>query len=583
MNPCRSIKSTALFCFLLSAFSSANNENSHVRSPARSTRRNKINHNKSTDVNHHSNLRRTAEWMGYPRISPQPRIVNGNKASSPDRYPYFVALVDDQERMVCGGTLVASNVVLSAAHCGLTNLKFAIVGKYYGQIDIQHNEAERIPIANTYSNPSFTLRDRSHDQLLVLLETPASGPRPVIRLNLAQEGDAGIPTLTDRVTVLGLGQTYSSSQPITDAPEALQEVTMGVVSNRRCQEMYDEYQYFLPSISDDMVCLLEEGKGQCYGDSGGPYLLLGEKPEDDIQIGTVAWGVDCAREEYPAVGIRTYSADDNFLRDTICAIAANPPAYFGCPTLAPQPVTPPPTSTPSERSAFPSFDPSNSPTRNPSVTPSLVPSTAPTVMDSGVPTSAPSTSPSRSPSTTPTMMDSSMPTTAPSVSPSKSPSTTPTIMDSDLPTTSPSLSPTKVKSEGPSNSPSITPSVMKSDGPSSNPSNFPTAVSSQGPTALPSASPSAVPSTSFPSSSPTTCIVRANPCSSSGGDVCCGTDVCQGGFCRLIPNVSKQSGYQDKNDLKLTRDYSISGVRGGSSFQSIGMVVDLEDADDGES
>jgi secreted trypsin-like serine protease len=68
---------------------------------------------------HHSTLRRTAEWMGYPRIAPQPRIVNGNNAPGPDRYPYFVALVDDRDRIVCGGSLVASNVVLSAAHCGL--------------------------------------------------------------------------------------------------------------------------------------------------------------------------------------------------------------------------------------------------------------------------------------------------------------------------------------------------------------------------------------------------------------------------------------------------------------------------------
>ena len=130
------------------------------------------------------------------------------------------------------------------------------MGKYHGQIDVLHSEAERIPIANTYSNPSYTLRDRSHDQLLVLLETPASSSRSVVRLNLAQgdaTGDASLPALTDRVTVLGLGQTYASTQPSKDPPEVLQEVTMGVVSNRQCQDMYDEYQYFLPSISDDMV------------------------------------------------------------------------------------------------------------------------------------------------------------------------------------------------------------------------------------------------------------------------------------------------------------------------------------------
>eukprot|EP00526_Cylindrotheca_closterium_P011252 CAMPEP_0113640816 /NCGR_PEP_ID=MMETSP0017_2-20120614/21423_1 /TAXON_ID=2856 /ORGANISM="Cylindrotheca closterium" /LENGTH=493 /DNA_ID=CAMNT_0000552119 /DNA_START=372 /DNA_END=1853 /DNA_ORIENTATION=- /assembly_acc=CAM_ASM_000147 len=488
---------------------------------------------------HHSNLRRTAEWMGYPRIAPQPRVVNGDKAPGPDRYPYFVALVDDRERIVCGGSLIASNVVLSAAHCGLATLKFAIVGKYHGQIDVQHNEAERIPIANTYSNPRFTLRDRSHDQLLVLLEFPASATRPVVRLNLVQGGgDAAVPSLTDRVTVLGLGQTYSSTQQTTGPPEVLQQATMGVVSNRQCQEMYDEYEFFLPSISDDMVCLLEPLKGQCYGDSGGPYVLLGDKPEDDVQIGTVAWGIDCAREEYPAVGIRTYSEDDSFLRDTTCSIAVDPPSYFGCPTLAPQPATPSPTASPST-----------------------------------APTSDPTASPSKEPTVAPTAMASDMPTIAPSSSPSKSPSATPTVRDSDVPTTSPSISPTKLSSEGPSSAPSLSPTVKESDVPSSSPSGSPTVTSSGTPTTTPSVVASEMPSTPFPSSSPTTCIARANSCSTDGGDVCCGTDVCQGGFCRLIPDTSKQSGYKD--DLKLTRATN-SGVRGGSS-QSIGIMLDDED------
>mmetsp|Transcript_36237 Transcript_36237/g.87745 ORF Transcript_36237/g.87745 Transcript_36237/m.87745 type:complete len:262 (-) Transcript_36237:513-1298(-) len=260
MKPSQFIQSAALLFCLLGGVSSAatNSQNTNIRrinNLMPEPPRNGNEQDNAHDMNHHhSNLRRTAEWMGYPRIAPQPRVVNGDKAPGPDRYPYFVALVDDRERIVCGGSLIASNVVLSAAHCGLATLKFAIVGKYHGQIDVQHNEAERIPIANTYSNPRFTLRDRSHDQLLVLLEFPASATRPVVRLNLVQGGgDAAVPSLTDRVTVLGLGQTYSSTQQTTGPPEVLQQATMGVVSNRQCQEMYDEYEFFLPSISDDMV------------------------------------------------------------------------------------------------------------------------------------------------------------------------------------------------------------------------------------------------------------------------------------------------------------------------------------------
>jgi secreted trypsin-like serine protease len=44
------------------------------------------------------------------------RIINGQDAP-PERYPYFVALFDKNDNLRCGGTLIAPNIVLSAAHC----------------------------------------------------------------------------------------------------------------------------------------------------------------------------------------------------------------------------------------------------------------------------------------------------------------------------------------------------------------------------------------------------------------------------------------------------------------------------------
>ena len=45
------------------------------------------------------------------------RIVNGQDANPIDRYPYFVSLVDRTYTHRCGGTLIAPDVVLTAAHC----------------------------------------------------------------------------------------------------------------------------------------------------------------------------------------------------------------------------------------------------------------------------------------------------------------------------------------------------------------------------------------------------------------------------------------------------------------------------------
>jgi hypothetical protein len=51
--------------------------------------------------------------------APEPRIVGGVD-SGPTRFPYYVALVErGGGSVVCGGTLIASDVVLTSAHCNL--------------------------------------------------------------------------------------------------------------------------------------------------------------------------------------------------------------------------------------------------------------------------------------------------------------------------------------------------------------------------------------------------------------------------------------------------------------------------------
>lgn len=57
----------------------------------------------------------TAAAATLPSFPAVPRIVGGDKVSSPTKYPWFVSIRFNGS--ACGGSLIAPRVVLTAAHC----------------------------------------------------------------------------------------------------------------------------------------------------------------------------------------------------------------------------------------------------------------------------------------------------------------------------------------------------------------------------------------------------------------------------------------------------------------------------------
>ncbi|KAL7451043.1 hypothetical protein ACHAWC_002895 [Mediolabrus comicus] len=253
-------------------------------------------------------------------IAGNTRIIGGDEATE-DRYSYAVSLADRWGHF-CGGSLIAEDVVLSAAHCdpkgeGKYN---AIVGRH----DHDDKDGEELSIANALPHPDYDGDLTDNDFMLIFLKEPSSS-NTFVKLNF----DVASPAVGSEVTVMGWGDVDPSSGQ--ELAEELMEVTVNVITNEECDASDGEYGSYEDGITSNMLCAREEGGGEdaCQGDSGGPLIIKGDVASEDIQVGVVSWGIGCASADYPGVYSRV-SAQYDWIRSEVCKGSKNPPSSFGC-------------------------------------------------------------------------------------------------------------------------------------------------------------------------------------------------------------------------------------------------------------
>jgi secreted trypsin-like serine protease len=284
-------------------------------------------------------------------------LIIGGGTAAPDRFPYYVALKDHQKEIQCGGTLIAPDIVLTAAHCRNSNLFYADVGKYT-TIDGQ-DQSEEIEILDLVLNktmsgmgvtglggtigmleatgaaildrtgfihPDHDLQSRTYDVMLIKLSRPAWG-KPLANVNAESTIPAKQPGGRNEITIVGMGVTDATGQD--GRPDVLKEVHVDYLTYEECVDVtYSNLDYKF-QILPHMICAHGAGtysaRGQCYGDSGGPYILRGKTFEEDVQVAVVSWAVNCASDIFPMIGSRTSESID-FIKKITCAMSAAPPA-----------------------------------------------------------------------------------------------------------------------------------------------------------------------------------------------------------------------------------------------------------------
>jgi len=249
------------------------------------------------------------------------RIVGGSQ-SSVGEFPYYVDLNGG-----CGGSLIAPNVVLSAAHCGSFQGQNVIVGAY--RAGSTQNNAVRVRVTGEVRHPNYDDFTLANDFLLLRLaeDVTVGGSDVVLSIN----DQFSSPANGEALTVLGLGLTSEQS---FNTPNKLRDVEIKAIPTNVCNQ---QNAYGGDVEGDIMLCagVSGGGKDSCQGDSGGP--LVKRVGNQHILVGVVSWGDGCARPNKPGVYARVSSAF-NWIQQVACN-QWNSDADF-CGNSAPNPPSP---------------------------------------------------------------------------------------------------------------------------------------------------------------------------------------------------------------------------------------------------
>jgi secreted trypsin-like serine protease len=289
-----------------------------------------------------------------------PRIVNGGDASITD-FPYQAALYDPTSgppsvSQFCGGVVLNSTHVLTAAHC-LAVGSPGSVAVFAGAADLADTgpAVKTIPARTLSVDPAYNPATNDHDVGVVELSAPLWTGSPTSTIApIGRISDADFSTVLGNLPTNGTVSGWGCTDPVPSGspfcpsatPQLLQAAQVPLVSQVDCQTDYAP----ITPITANMFCAGAAGSDtstntdSCFGDSGGPLVVDDPShPGTRVLAGLVDAGNGCAQPGFPGVYTR------------VSKLAAFIDAAGGGPEVSAVPASSPPPPPPAGDSTAPAL------------------------------------------------------------------------------------------------------------------------------------------------------------------------------------------------------------------------------------
>ncbi|XP_037039762.1 brachyurin-like [Bradysia coprophila] len=223
------------------------------------------------------------------------RIVSGQPANE-NQFPYQCSVLSPVGAgfSVCGGSIISSGWVLTAAHCTVGYAQHTL---RFGTINLTSGGQTQTAFG-AISHPGYNSVNMNNDISVISIPTPLTFSPAIQSIRLPTNSQIGSTFLDATAVVSGWGSIYEGS----GASHTLNWVNMRIISNTACMNIFGG-----AIVVGHVVCatgINSANQGHCGGDSGGPLTIL--ESGTSTQIGVVSFGAATGCDlPYPSGYMRT--------------------------------------------------------------------------------------------------------------------------------------------------------------------------------------------------------------------------------------------------------------------------------------